>query len=295
MLTLGEKKVSQPYYVSFFKGWCAGFMVVFGALVFQIVQGGSGTLRTDYPSLITLLGAFFFPIGLIMLVLTGQDLVTANFMILTMTTIKGRTKLWQLPVNWIIVFFGNLAGALCFVAFMAHYTNLYNTTAMITYSQTVAVTKTSLGWGPAVLRGIGCNFLVCLAVWLGTGARETGSKILALHLPIFLFVFVGFEHLVVNMYYIPIGMVNGANVSVATYIAQSMIPSAIGNIIGGMLLGVPMVLFHSPPELPFHRKRGESVVVREDVDEGAGTLGNNLVSKRDKSPETVKAEQVTKV
>jgi formate/nitrite transporter FocA (FNT family) len=132
----------------------------FGAMLVQIVTAGSGTLRTDYPSLITLIAAFFFPVGLvrrlslldrefrlrvcqIMLVLTGQELCTANFsehpscwsaksqytdqrewvltsttVIMPMSTLKGRTKLWELPVNWIIVFFGNLAGALCFVAFM---------------------------------------------------------------------------------------------------------------------------------------------------------------------------------
>jgi formate/nitrite transporter FocA (FNT family) len=87
-------------------------------MVVQLIQGGSGDLRTNYPGLINLLAATFFPIGLIMLVLTGQDLCTANFMLVGMTCLKKKTKLWELPVNWIIVFFGNLAGALSFVAFL---------------------------------------------------------------------------------------------------------------------------------------------------------------------------------
>ncbi|KAK6907629.1 hypothetical protein L486_05548 [Kwoniella mangroviensis CBS 10435] len=287
MLTIGEKKASQKYYITFFKAWMAAWMASlnFGAMSVQIFQGGAGTLRTDYPSIINLVAALIFPIGLIMLVLTGQELCTANFMIFIMTSIKKRTKLWELPVNWLIVFFGNMAGALTYVAFLAHYSKLYSTDALVKYSAGVAVTKTAEGWGPCVLRGIGCNFLVCLAVWLGAGARETISKIFALHFPAFAFVFLGFEHVIVNMYYIPIGMLNGANVSVGRYVGRSMIPSLIGNIIGGALLGVPMVLFYTPPELPFfHRKRANSVVVRDDVDVGGGTIGDNLhVEPVDKS------------
>ena len=87
-------------------------------MIVQLIQGGSGDLRTNYPGLINLLAATFFPVGLIMLVLTGQDLCTANFMLVGMCCLKRKTKLWELPVNWIIVFFGNLAGALSFVAFL---------------------------------------------------------------------------------------------------------------------------------------------------------------------------------
>jgi formate/nitrite transporter FocA (FNT family) len=180
-------------------------------MLVQVIQGGSGTLRTDYPGLITLVAAFFFPVGLIMLVLTGQDLCTANFMVVPMAWMKGRVRFWEIWVNWLIVFFGNLAGALTFVAFLAHWSGLY-TPGMITFSIAVANNKTSQGWGECLLRGIGCNFLgesfccgrltgadlpVCMAVLLGTGAREIISKIAALHFPVFVFVILGFEHVIV--------------------------------------------------------------------------------------------------
>lgn len=127
-------------------------------MLVQVIQGGSGSLRTDYPGLITLVAAFFFPVGLIMLVLTGQDLCTANFMVVPMAWMKGRVSFWEIPVNWIFVFFGNLAGALTFVAFLAHWSGLY-TGGMITYSIAVATAKSNQGWGECLLRGIGCNFL----------------------------------------------------------------------------------------------------------------------------------------
>ena len=78
-----------------------------------------------------------------------------------------------------------------------HWSGLYNTPALVTFAQGVAVAKTSQGWGQCLLRGIGCNFLVCMAVLLGTGAREIVSKIAALHFPVMLFVFLGFEHVIV--------------------------------------------------------------------------------------------------
>ena len=112
---------------------------------------------------------------------------------------------------------------------------------------------------------------VCIAIWLSAHARDTISKVAVLHFPIMAFVFLGFEHVIVNMFYIPIGMINGADVSVGRYIGHSMIPSLIGNIIGGLILGIPMVLMHQPVELPMFNKkaRSNSVVVREEEGNGS--------------------------
>ena len=284
---LGATKAAQPYYVSFFKAWMAGWMLVFGAMLVQIIQAGSGTLRTNYPALISLVSAFFFPIGLIMLVLTGQELVTAHLMFMPMALVRRRIKVWELPLNWLIVFFGNLAGVLCYVAFMAHFSDLYAAEPLIKYSQGVSVSKTTETWGACVLRGIGCNFLVCTAVWLGAGARETSSKIMALHLPAFLFVFLGFEHVVVNMYYIPIGMVNGSGVTAAQYIGKSMIPSLIGNIIGGGLLGLPMLMFYDAPELPlFNKLPGRRAPTASVVERTSGEITPVRTSSDEKLPKS---------
>jgi hypothetical protein len=114
-----------------------------------------------------------------------------------------------------------------------------------------------------------------MAIWLSAHARDIISKVAVLHFPIMAFVFLGFEHVIVNMFYIPIGMINGADVSVGRYIGRSMIPSLIGNIIGGLILGIPMVLMHQPVELPMFskRQRSESVVVRQ---EGSDTPSSSM-------------------
>jgi hypothetical protein len=112
---------------------------------------------------------------------------------------------------------------------------------------------------------------VCTAIWLSAHSRDTISKVVVLHFPIMTFVFLGFEHVVVNMFYIPMGIINGADVSVGRYIGHSMIPSLIGNIIGGLLLGIPMVLMHQPLELPIfdQRDRRGSVVIMQESRNGS--------------------------
>lgn len=113
-----------------------------------------------------------------------------------MALMHGRITLWQGLLTWTNVFFGNFAGAVCCAAFLGHYGAVY-TGAVGAYAAKVAVTKTSLGFGACLLRGVGCNFLVCIAVWFGTSAREIVSKVVGIHFPIFVFVFLGFEHVVV--------------------------------------------------------------------------------------------------
>lgn len=113
-----------------------------------------------------------------------------------MSFIRGKVRLWQVCLNWLIVFFANLAGVLCFVG-LAKYSGLYESESLVSLSRQVAVTKTSQGWGPCVLRGIGCNFLVCSAVWLGTSGRDIASKVAGIYIPTSLFVFLNFEHVVV--------------------------------------------------------------------------------------------------
>jgi formate/nitrite transporter len=97
----------------------------------------------------------------------------------------------------------------------------------------LAETKGRTQWHEMFLRGIAGNWLVCLGVWLGTSARELSSKIIGIYLPIWLFVAVGYEHSIANMFTVQMGMILGANLSVGKYIACVMIPVMLGNIVGG--------------------------------------------------------------
>ena len=100
----------------------------------------------------------------------------------------------------------------------------------------IAAAKTSIPFGPALIRGIGCNILVVLACWLQAGAKDLIGKIFAIWFPIMMFVFAGFEHSVANMTYIPLGIFLGADVSWGAFFIANLLPVTIGNLIGGAVV-----------------------------------------------------------
>ncbi|KAI6157540.1 putative formate/nitrite transporter [Pisolithus tinctorius] len=230
---------------TFFKAVLAGVMLSFGGLFDLIMTGGSPSLTTSNPGIVKVLGGFLFPVGLVMIVLQGLDLLTSNMMIFPMAVLKGALPWWSIPVNWIIVTFGNLVGSLFFAAVLAKYDGLVVDDPYATYIRNFAVTKAvTPAWYQIFLRGIGCNWLVCIAVWQATGARDTISKIIATWFPIWVFVACGFDHVIANMFSLPLGIMLHANLTTAYYIKKSLIASYLGNIVGGLLVGLPAVYFY---------------------------------------------------
>lgn len=140
-------------------------------------------------------------------------------------------------MHWTVTFFGNLAGSLFVMGLIIGYGGVFDSAAykaeVIKFATTKAVTPE---WHMVFLRGIGANWLVCLACFLALSARELFSKVVAIWWPVFAFVCLGFDHVVANMFFIPAAIFQGApGISVGYYIWKSMIPALIGNIIGGGL------------------------------------------------------------
>jgi formate/nitrite transporter len=225
-------------------GGLAGVFIGLGAMLCTLVTTDIGIGF----GLTKLLGGFVFCLGLILVVIAGAELFTGNSL-LTMSFITGRTSLARLARNWVLVYFANLAGALALVGFM-FYTNQW---AFAGYevganALLIANAKVNLGFGEALVRGILCNFLVCLAVWMAVSARTVTGKILAILFPITAFVAAGFEHSIANMYFIPTGILMAsqstvlgaagvsaggvANLTWAGFVGN-LVPVTIGNIIGG--------------------------------------------------------------
>ena len=99
----------------------------------------------------------------------------------------------------------------------------------------IAQAKVSMPWLTVLVKGIGANWLVCLAVWAGSSVNDGAGKIMALWFPVMCFVAIGFEHSIANMFFIPMGMLNGADVSIGQMLTANLIPATIGNIVGGAL------------------------------------------------------------
>jgi len=245
MVEQAVAKHNTRYDKTFFKAFLAGVMLSFGGLFDMIISGGSPALSISNPGIVKVLGGFVFPVGLVMIVLQGFELLTSNLMTFPMAVIKGAIPWWGIPVNWTIVFFGNLVGSLFFAAIFSKYDGLLVVDPYASYIRTFAVSKAiTPGWYQILIRGIGCNWLVCVAVWQGAGAKETYSKVIAIWFPIWVFVACGFDHVVANMFSLPLSIMLHSELTTDLYIRKSLIASLIGNIIGALFVGMPAVYFY---------------------------------------------------
>ncbi len=204
------------------------------------------------PSLAKLIGAAVFPVGLAMVLIAGSELFTGNALII-IPVLERQAAVSGMLKNWFFVYVGNFIGG-TLVAALTVYGGTFSLFANEAAASVIstAVAKVSLSFGDALLRGILCNFLVCIAVWMSFAAKDIVGKVAALFLPIMLFVLSGYEHSIANMYYITAGLFaaknpvyaaaavnSGANLSKLTWAAmftKNLIPVTIGNIIGGAIL-----------------------------------------------------------
>ena len=201
----------------------------------------TGAVQTGQP----LVGAIIFPVGLIAIVLLGLELVTGSFALVPLPWLAGRVSGGAVLANWSWVFLGNLIGALVYgVLIVIALTNMGQTppAGLAARIIQIAEAKTNgyaaLGMAGMVtvfVKGILCNWMVCLAVVLAMTTSSTVGKIAAAWMPVFIFFAQGFEHSVVNMFVIPAGIMLGAKVSIADWWLWNQIPVTLGNVVGGFL------------------------------------------------------------
>ncbi len=248
MEAVGVTKANGNILSTSLLGILAGFFIGLGAmfctLVTTDIQIGFGLTK--------LVGGVVFCLGLILVVLAGAELFTGNALMVG-SRASGKISLSQLFQNWGIVYFTNLIGSLLLV-FVVFYSNFWalDNFKVGANALLIANAKVNLAFWTAFARGILCNTLVCLAVWLCFGARSTADKVFAILFPITAFVACGFEHSIANMYFIPMGIMMAGqakvleaagvtasqlvNLNVAGFV-RNLIPVTIGNIVGGTFVG----------------------------------------------------------
>jgi len=236
-------------------GFLAGAYIGLGGLLaIMIGKGIAPTVVGDvrYAGLGRFLFAAVFPVGLMLVVIAGAELFTGNTAILVPGVLSGRSPVRGLVRNWTLSYVGNFAGGL-FVAYALSYlAGLCAGEPYLGAVRAMAVEKTSLPFMAAFWRGVGCNWLVCLAVWLACASEDVAGKVLAIWFPIMAFVGLGFEHSVANMFFIPNGMLYGAGVGVGRFMLRNLLPVTLGNIVGGaFFVGViSWWLYRRPPAKP---------------------------------------------
>lgn len=247
----GINKVCYPFQKTLLLGILAGLMIAFGADAYITV-----THAVDNMSLARMLGGMVFAVGLICIVLTGCELLTGSALnVLGIST--GKISWYRFSRNIILVLFANAIGAvlLAVSVFFIHQLDA-SAGGLGAYTMKLALGKIHLGFGEAVVSGIWCNVLVCLAVMMAAASQQIGGKVIAIYFPISTFVICGFEHSVANMFYLPLGLLAKtqpayvaaaekiygitasqiADLTLSSCLLNNLVPVVIGNLIGGSLV-----------------------------------------------------------
>jgi formate/nitrite transporter len=242
MVELGAAKAAHRASDLLIRGVLAGALLAFATCLAL-----EGALQTNVP----LVGALIFPVGFALIVVLGLELLTGNFGLVPLAALAHRASVGQVLANWLWVFAGNMIGSLLFAGlFYVVLTDVGNAGAgalgdhirALAESKTIAYEPYGYdGLVTGFVKAMLCNWMVCLGVIMGASSRSLPGKVLGCWLPIFAFFALGFEHCVVNMFVIPMGMMLGAKISFADWWYWNQIPVTLGNIVGGFLFtGLPL-------------------------------------------------------
>lgn len=240
--SVGVYKAHLPPMQMTMLGIMAGAFISLGAMnyLFTLAQG-----------LPKLAAAVTFCLGLVLVIIGGAELFTSNNL-LAMAWAQRKVSTKLMLRNWMWIWLANMIGAFGTVA-LGYFAGILHAVDMNVGIQAIKIasSKAGLGFSEAFFRGILCNALVCMAVWLVFAARTVADKILALLFPITAFVSMGFEHCIANMFIIPLGMLAAADPAIAAAahvspevlatlswgnFVQNIVASTLGNIIGGSVL-----------------------------------------------------------
>ena len=249
LLQAAEYKAKLPVSKMVVSGALSGaFLGIATSLSWTVVSQGLPAIA----------GAVLFPVGFVMLVLLGFELVTGNFALLPLGLAGGRVSGGALIRNWFWVYLGNLAGSVLYALLFYWAVTNFGTgdsgavgerLRALAEKKTLAYREIGpvLGWGTAIVKAILCNWMVTIGTVLAFSSRSTAGKVTAMWLPILTFFALGYEHSVVNMYLIPSAMMLGAKITVADWWVWNQIPVTLGNIVGGALCtGLALFFLYRP-------------------------------------------------
>lgn len=259
---LGVRKTAYPISKIFWLALVSGMIIAFG---------GSSTSTAvhamENAGMAKTVTGLLFPFGLAMVILIGVELFTGNMMII-MTVLEKKTTFTKMLRNWWWVYVGNFVGSIIVAAGHAFFGQLnIGGGQLAVYTIKVASYKTSLPFGDALVLGILANVLVCIGVLTSYSGKDTSGRILGAYIPIVFFAILGYEHSIANMYYIPAGLfansvpkyaalaaAAGIDVSSLTwgnFFITNLVPVTLGNIIGGVFIGIAMWYFQLRPDPRF--------------------------------------------
>ncbi len=210
----------------------AGAYVGLGGLLAIAVGGGNVELAKANPGLARLAFGAAFPLGFVLVAIVGGELFTENCAVMISACLVRAAKWRALLRGWGVVYVGNLIGALLLALFMGYLAGFLGQGDLARSGVAIAEAKVKLGWGQALLYGVGGGWLACLGVWLAFSSQEVLGRIAGLWLPVMAFAALGWSHAVADTFFISLGMFGGAQVSVLDFLWRALLPVTLGNVIG---------------------------------------------------------------
>ena len=216
----GQYKAALTLDVLMVQSFMAGVYIAMAGQLYLSVGGG-------------VMGSFLFPTGLVAVILTSAELFTSDALVFVASVLGRKVSLRSLLRNWTVAWICNFIGALAWAYFISFLSGSLEDVHHEETAIAVSLKKANQAWGAIFLKGMGANFMVCLGVWQATCAEEVSGKVLALWFPIAGFVTMGLDHCIANQYFIPLGMMYGADISVVRLLFLALLPATLGNIVGG--------------------------------------------------------------
>lgn len=237
---IGVHKTNLSIYKMFLLGFFAGVFIGFAG-----IASTTASSTIAIPSLAKLVGACVFPAGMAMVLIAGSELFTGNTLII-ISVLEKKVSILKMLKSWLIVYLANFLGA-AFVACLV----VYGSTpglfqgALAEAIVNAGTARTNLTFMEGFIRGILCNLLVCIAVWMAFSSKNVSGKVLISFWPIMLFVLCGFEHCVADMYFGVAAILTAEKYGIVAegltwdnFLFGSMVPITLGNIVGGMIVGI---------------------------------------------------------
>lgn len=238
--SISLKKVKYTNKQLVILSFLGGAFIAFGGLLSVIIAGDMPGISNSNPGLTRFVFASLFPLGLILVALMEVELFTGNNSYMIVGVLNKEFKLKKLARNFTWVFVFNFLGAVFVAFFFGYYADIMNTNQK-DFIVNIAETKINLSFDVAFIRAVACNWLVCLALWMAAKTQSFSAKVLVLWFPIMAFVAMGFEHSIANMFFIPLAMLNGADISLYDFVIGNIIPVTLGNNVGG---GIFVAILH---------------------------------------------------
>ena len=238
----GAKKVHRTWDRVLLSAFLAGAYISFGALVSITVT--SGLDPDTWGTLPTLFMGAAFTLGLVLVLIAGSDLATGNMMLVPLGAMRGKVTVAEVVRNLTLVLAGNLLGALFVAYFLAVQTGVIGSagaegvSAGLTHERLADIAAGKAldhtAW-QTFLRAVGCNWLVCLAVWMSLAASSVSGKILAIFFPVMAFVAMGFDHVVANMFFLPAAVFAGVPGIGWGHVLENWLLAGLGNFVGAVV------------------------------------------------------------